>query len=90
LATYLRHNDIDIQDAVGFSEDAEALLAGREHVCDSATVLALAKQSRHTAYDCEFVYVAKQLRVPLVTGDRKLCRSFPDTAVSPEEFLAGG
>jgi predicted nucleic acid-binding protein len=88
LATYLRHNYMELEDALGFAEDAEALLAGREHVSDSTTVLTLAKQSRHTAYDCEFVSLADRLSVPFITADRKLARSFPDRALTPEEFLA--
>ena len=40
-----------------------------------------------SAYDCEFVALARQLSVKLVTQDKKLLREFPDTAVSLDEFL---
>ena len=49
-------------------------------------VLALAHTSGASAYDCEFVAVAKSLGIPLVTADRRLARLFPTVCVSPEEF----
>lgn len=89
LATYLRQSRMTLADAVGYYTDAAKLVFGREHLGDSRTILTLAEHSGHSAYDCEFVGIAKHLGVPLVTNDRRLCRSFPDTAISPAEFLAG-
>lgn len=34
---------------------------------------------RCSAYDCEFVWLARDLRLPLVTADRKVLDAFPDT-----------
>ena len=53
-----------------------------------ATCLELAKRSRCTAYDCEFVALAKRLGTGLVTSDRQVLSAFPETAVSPEAFVA--
>jgi Predicted nucleic acid-binding protein, contains PIN domain len=88
LSTYMRRSSFGLKDALRMMRFAEKLLADREHVGDSQTILALAEQSRHSAYDCEFVAVAIQLGVPLITNDRKLRASFPEIAVSPQEFLA--
>ncbi len=41
-----------------------------------------------SAYDCEFVVLARELRVRLVTFDTEVLQSFPDTADSPETFLS--
>ena len=49
-------------------------------------VLSLAHASGASAYDCEFVAVAKALGIPLVTADRRLVRLFPAVCVSPEAF----
>lgn len=49
-------------------------------------VLGLAHASGASAYDCEFVAVAKGLGVRLVTADRRLARLFPTVCVSPEAF----
>jgi predicted nucleic acid-binding protein len=59
------------------------MMGGREY-----TVLTLATRSRCSAYDCEFVAVAQDLGVPLVTTDRQVLRAFPSVAVRPEAFAA--
>ncbi|MGA8893316.1 MAG: hypothetical protein WB493_17280 [Anaeromyxobacteraceae bacterium] len=51
-------------------------------------VLTLADRSGCTAYDCEFVSVAMELGVPLVTSDRQVLGAFPEFATSPEDFVA--
>jgi predicted nucleic acid-binding protein len=44
----------------------------------------LVNRSECSAYDCEFVALAKYLGVPLVTADNKLLREFPGIAKSLE------
>lgn len=53
----------------------------------AAEVLGLAHASGASAYDCEFVAMAKSLGIPLVTADRRLARLFPKVCVSPESFV---
>ena len=69
-------------------EKAEAQFAGREFLVSSATVMRLVVSSRCSAYDCEFVALAQEQRVPLVTADRQLLRDFPEDARSLQEFIA--
>ena len=66
--------------------DAVALLAAREHQVDSEAVIDLALISGCTAYDCEFVAVAKTLGVPLVTNDKQVLKAFPAYADSLSDF----
>ncbi len=48
---------------------------------DSEVVLNLVN-SDCSAYDCEFVALAKEKNTPLFTMDKKIIQSFPDVAVS--------
>lgn len=54
----------------------------------SGDVLDLAVASGCSAHDAEFVVLAKDLGVPLVTTDQELLEKFPETAINPEAFLA--
>jgi len=53
----------------------------------SAKVLTTAVASRCSAYDCEFVVLAEDLGVKLVTTDRQVLNAFPKRAVSIRQFL---
>ena len=80
LATYVRRGDLDLVLAQRVASDAERLLRGREYAVQSDAVLAAAAASGCTAYDCEFAVLAEELRVPLVTTDKKILKAFPGTA----------
>ena len=41
-----------------------------------------------SSYDCEYVALARQLGVLLVTGDTDLTSRFPNDAVLMEDFVA--
>ena len=88
LVKSIRGNLLDLEEAFGIMVEADALMSGSEFDPDSADVLELALTSGCSAYDAEFVALARDLRVPLVTTDRELLEKFPETAVSPEGFLA--
>jgi len=90
LAGYIRRGELSVKNGVLVQRKAEQLLAGREHLVGSDRVLQLVNGSPCSAYDCEFVALAERLRVPLVTSDRRILRSFPDIAISPSVFLERG
>jgi predicted nucleic acid-binding protein len=50
-------------------------------------VLDLITESNYTAYDCEFVALANELNVQLVTADKQLLTRFPERTISLEEFV---
>lgn len=66
---------------------AEARLASSERHVSSDLVLALAAETRCSAYDAEYVVLARTLGVPLVTSDSQLHRLFPRVAISPAAAL---
>lgn len=66
--------------------DAEAIIGDNEFDVGTPPVLSLATSSGCSAYDCEYVALAQDLGVPLVTTDRALVKAFPGVAVSLEAF----
>ena len=82
LAGILRRGDVNLDTANRLAERAEGHLRGREFAVGSAEVLARVAGSRCSAYDCEFVVLAEELGVPLVTTDRGILANFPRTAVA--------
>jgi predicted nucleic acid-binding protein len=82
IARHLQQAKIDLPTANAYMSDAAALLDGGEFDVDSKRVLELAKLSGCPAYDCEFVYLAETLGVPLVTSDKEVVKAFPQIAVT--------
>jgi predicted nucleic acid-binding protein len=80
LAGYVRRDSLSFDQALAIQEEAESLLAGAEYEVDSRSVMLLVKDSDCSAYDCEFVALARLLGTALVTMDGKLLRAFPEIA----------
>lgn len=88
LGLYIRKKFLTLDTALQIMDEATNLMAGREYDPASSQVLALVDKSTCSAYDCEFVALARDLGVQLVTVDKQVLEQFPDTALSPEEYLA--
>ncbi len=88
LALYIRKQLVSLKQAQQIIEQATLLMQGREYKVASLEVLELVASSTCSAYDCEFVALAKDLNVPLVTVDKQILRQFPTIAVSLEAFVA--
>lgn len=69
--------------------DAEELLRGSVYGPDMKDVLSIAVDRSTTAYDAEYVVLAKARGVLCVTEDGPLRKAFPETAVSMAVFRAG-
>ena len=87
LALYLRQNLITLTQALALQAEAESLMNDREYSIPSNDVLNLVASSACSAYDCEFLALARQLALKLVTQDKKLLREFPEIAISLDDFL---
>ena len=77
LAGCMRRKALTLEQARAIQGEAEALMAGNDYDVDSARVLELARDSDCSAYDCEYVALAAQLGVGLVTMDARLLKAFP-------------
>ncbi|MGD9661127.1 MAG: type II toxin-antitoxin system VapC family toxin [Porticoccaceae bacterium] len=87
LALYLRKDIIDLSTAIAMQSQAEQQLAENEYTVNSMDVLTLASESGCSAYDCEFVSLAKSLNLKLITGDKKLIQLFPGIAMTAGDYL---
>ena len=85
LAASMRRG-MTLLEAKQIMEDALQTMEKRQIMPANEKILELIAESDCTAYDCEFIALAKQLGIPVVTADKQLLRQFSDWAISLEEF----
>jgi predicted nucleic acid-binding protein len=86
LAGYLRRRTISITEAQRIMGEALRVMKGSEIPASPMHVLELTALSTCTAYDCEFVALAQDLGVKLVTADKQILAQFPETAIELGKF----
>ncbi|MCG2588827.1 type II toxin-antitoxin system VapC family toxin [Rhodohalobacter sulfatireducens] len=86
LSIYLRKEILEFSVVLRVTEEAEHLMEANEFDVNSTQVMSLVANSSCSAYDCEFVALADDLNIQLVTFDKKIAREFPEIAISPKEF----
>lgn len=85
LAGYIRRGMV-LSQAQEIMTNGMATLENRQVIPSPEKILDLISKSDCTAYDCEFIALAQQLDVLLVTADKQLLNRFPDSAISLEKF----
>lgn len=86
LAGYLRRNVLSAAEANAAYLNAQKDLGANEYSVPTERVLKLVLNSDCSAYDCEYVALAQDLDVPLVTADKQILKAFPKDAVPLEKF----
>ncbi|MDP0497712.1 MAG: type II toxin-antitoxin system VapC family toxin [Verrucomicrobiota bacterium JB024] len=89
LARYQREHRVEPAACLEIMNAAEEKMHPRQYNILSETVIFLAAQSECSAYECEYVALAKELNVPLVTANERLLAAFPTFAVPLERFARG-
>ena len=87
LARYIRKHRLSVETAQEIMDEALRLMTGQEYEAVSSQVLNLVAQSSCSAYDCEFVALAQDLGVSLITVDKQVLDQFPAIAISPDKYL---
>lgn len=87
LSGYFRKGLLEFESVVEIVHEAEDFMGNHEYQIPSFQVLKLVSESDCSAYDCEFVALAKQLKTKLVTQDKKILRNFPEVAFSIQSYL---
>lgn len=87
LSIYLRKGILELPVVLQAIEEAEQLMDANEFEVNSTQVMSLVSDSSCSAYDCEFVALADDLNVQLVTFDKKIMREFPEIATKPSDII---
>ena len=87
VTNYFRHNLLTLDAALRVMDEAHQLMMEHERLISSHSVLELATRSKCTSYDCEYVALAKEMNLILVTFDKQVVGTFPRIAVFPHDFL---
>jgi predicted nucleic acid-binding protein len=88
LATYVRQQGTSLRRATQLWIQATRLLAGCARPVDMPLALQLAVDHHISAYDAQFIALARALGVACVTEDQRLLKTFSGEAVSMEHFCA--
>jgi predicted nucleic acid-binding protein len=84
-AGHLRARRMTFDEAVQAVDAAQRLIVTLP--IDPGPIMELVPNSRCSAYDLAYVAAARELGVPLVTGDRQVLAEFPGVAVTPGAWL---
>lgn len=87
VTLYLRKELIDLAEALLIMEKAELQMKDQQFQVNSVQVLHHVSQSTCSSYDCEFVSLAKDLDLELISMDNQILREFPDIAKHPENVV---
>lgn len=77
LTLYLRRQILTFEQACQIQNQAESLMTTNEYQLNSVDIFKLAQASQCSAYDCEFVALARYLNVKLITQDKQILAQFP-------------
>ena len=86
LLGYVRRGDLTSEQAKAMHDEAAIALGSRVYEAPGEVVIDTALECGLTAYDAEFVALARALGVGLVTMDAAILRGAPDIAVPLEAF----
>jgi predicted nucleic acid-binding protein len=87
LLTHYRHRLIGEDDVLKTMSKIERQMLQNTHVVTSAEVFRVGLKYGISAYDGEYVSLARRLQVQLITHDHRLIKAIPDVAIPPDAFV---
>ena len=87
LAGYIRCRGMQVHVALEAILRAEKIFRGREYAVPNKEVMDMVLKSPCSAYDCEYVALAKALNISLITADKQLIKCFPDVAIALHNYI---
>lgn len=87
VTLYLRKGYLALSAALEALQEAENLMKHTTYEVPSFQIMQKVCDSNCSAYDCEFVALADDLDIKLITFDKKVLSNFPNIALNPEKFI---
>jgi predicted nucleic acid-binding protein len=87
VTSYFQHNLLTLDQAFRVMDEAQGLMIDHERYISSSLVLELVGTSKCTSYDCEYVALAKEMNITLVTFDKQVIGAFPRIGLFPHDFI---
>ena len=87
LIQYFRHDLIEKNSLPVIMREVSRFMNQNTYDAKDSLILELASLSECSAYDCEYVSLAKTLTIPLITNDTRILQVFPEIAYSIETYL---
>lgn len=88
LTTYQRRGLLALEQCRELLRHANRFIAVAQCDVDMEASLTVAAQYGITGYDAQYVTLAQNLAVPLITEDRKLRQAVSEVGISMQEFIA--
>ena len=86
VATFVRQGGATIEETRVLWR--RTLVGAREHGVDMEAALALASEHRLSAYDAQYIVLARQLQTICVTEDKRMLKTFPSLTSTMGAFVA--
>ena len=78
---------LSLKTAIQIYKKTEDFFKDKDYEVQGESVLRYSVESGCSSYDCEFIALSQEKKASFVTLDKKILKTFPQIAISPEEFL---
>ncbi len=90
ITQYVRYKKMPLAQSQQLMNEVHDLMLEHERFVSSNLVLELVAISKCSSYDCEYIALAKEMNLNLVTFDKEILQEFPQIAISPKDFITIG
>jgi predicted nucleic acid-binding protein len=88
LATLVNTERAELNTVIYHFESIQKILSKFEREASFANVLSISTQYKISAYDAQFVALAMELDLPLITQDKHVLKKIPNLAQSMSQFIS--